>query len=181
MKLQGLMAAAALSIGMAGAAHAATTVCMDTDVSPTAVACAGFVDKNALGGSSADIATQKAELADIGFMWNGSTIVEGVSNLNGAHTVDFKTPLDGITYLGAHFGNGTGGPGNATAFYEFDFTAPTSSITLNYNASSNVVVYSTTTAPPPPPAPEPAVWGMMLVGFGAIGAAMRSSRRALAV
>lgn len=177
MKLQSLMgAAAAISISVAGAAHA--TTCMDTDVSPTAVACAGFVDKNALGGSPTDIATQKTELASIGFTWDGSTIVEGISNLNGAHTVDFSTPLDGITYIGAHFGNGRGGPGDATAFYEFDFSAPTSSITLNYNASSNVVVYSTTAAPP---VPEPAVWGMMLVGFGAIGAAMRNTRRSLAV
>ncbi len=33
------------------------------------------------------------------------------------------------------------------------------------------------TKAPPPAVPEPATWGMMLIGFGAIGHAMRSRRR----
>jgi hypothetical protein len=35
-------------------------------------------------------------------------------------------------------------------------------------------------APPPSGAPEPATWGLMLLGFGGMGAALRSRRRSLA-
>jgi len=48
---------------------------------------------------------------------------------------------------------------------------------------SNVQPYTPPAAPPPPPpgVPEPATWAMMLVGFGGLGVAMRSRRRASAI
>lgn len=45
---------------------------------------------------------------------------------------------------------------------------------LSLSASSDLVIT-------PPSAPEPASWAMMLAGFGAIGGAMRSRRRAVAL
>ena len=62
-----------------------------------------------------------------------------------------------------------------------DFTGP-DLFTLVIGGGVNVLSYQATLnltgAPPPPPGvPEPAMWAMMLVGFGAIGVTLRSTRR----
>jgi hypothetical protein len=187
MKLHGLMgvaAAAAMLVSFGAPAHAAkilpatTPSCADTDVSPTASACAGFVAGNQTGGSPAMVLIQQNELASLGFTWDGSTYAAGGADnqgsLGGATTVNFAVPLDGVTFIGIHFGKGSNpgfNEGGDTAWYKFDFAGPTSSINLNLNSSSGIVVYSTS------PVPEPATWGTMLLGFGALGAMMRRSRR----
>ena len=162
---------------LAGAAHAAVAVCSVTDISPNAQACTGFFAGNLLSGSPADIAAQTAALATLGFAWDGNLDnVEKIEGLGGSHTVDFAKLLTGISYVAFHYGNGTGGPGNATAFYRVDAGAGIDQFTLAYNASSNAYLYST--GPGGGGVPEPAVWSMMIMGFGLAGAAIRR-RRAL--
>ncbi|WP_243445868.1 PEPxxWA-CTERM sorting domain-containing protein [Polymorphobacter arshaanensis] len=124
-----------------------------------------------LSNSPADIFAQTTHLAGLGFAWNGNwNAVEKISGLGGSHSVDFATMLHGISYVAFHFGNGTGGPGNVTAFYMIDAGASTDVLTLNYNASSNAVLYSTGTVP------EPASWALMIAGFGMVGAGLRRRR-----
>ena len=164
-------ASAALALGAAGAAQA--TVCMNTDITPTALDCSGFFSGNLLNNNKIDVAAQKMDLAAIGFTWDGKTVLEKLSPLNGASSADFKALLTGISYIGVHYGNGVGGPGNATAFYKLDAGTGLHDIGLNFNASSDAVLYSTG----PSGVPEPATWSVMLLGFGALGAAMRRSRR----
>jgi hypothetical protein len=58
------------------------------------------------------------------------------------------------------------------------FEATATSLTLQFNNTNNSAFSGSATlatppAPPPPSVPEPATWGLMLVGFGAMGAAMR--------
>jgi hypothetical protein len=148
----------------------ALATCANTDITPNAQACAGFFAGNLISSSPADILAQTSALASLGFTWNGSTVVETLSNLNGSHTVDFATLLQGISYVAFHFGNGQGGPGNGTAFYRLNAGTGLDVINLAYNASSNARLYSTT---PTTAVPEPATWAMMLAGMGLAGAAMR--------
>jgi hypothetical protein len=95
--------------------------------------------------------------------------------------------MSGLTVLGLHFGNAPDAPDQPlNAFYLFDLGAASSSqvslwaynsdgkLVLNGQGSSNAEVYTTGT----PGVPEPATWGMMLLGFGGIGMAMRRGRKA---
>jgi hypothetical protein len=83
-----------------------------------------------------------------------------IAGRNGAKTAKGATPP---------------GPGDeATAF--FKFTAPSGGInTLDLNVSgwSNAEIWVNGGMT----VPEPATWAMMLLGVGAIGSAMRASRR----
>jgi hypothetical protein len=171
------LASAAL-LAFSGAAQAAEyPSCSVNDISPTASACAGFVGGNLLSGKASDVAAAQTLLAEIGFTGDAANRLEILSPLNGSHTVDFQTLLSGDTFIGLHFGNGRGSPGNpdgdTTAFYRFDAGAGLDQFFItSYNASSNAVLYRTTVAG----VPEPGTWAMMLLGFGAMGASMRRRR-----
>jgi hypothetical protein len=176
MNLKFLAPVAAVAFMFAASAQAATTVACDvTDISPAAQACVGFSDGNLL--NNAHIQEQKDALATLGFVWDGTTILETISPLNGSHTVDFTQLLQGITYIGMHFGNAPSGPGEATAFYRLDAGSGLDQITLKYGASSNAVLYFTGSGGV---VPEPASWAMMIVGLGGVGAVMRRRRTATA-
>jgi len=165
-------------------------VCSVNDISVAALACSGFYSGNLL--STSGIAAQIAGLQAIGFTWDGDfdALVAAGQKFDGAGatTLNFATPLSGITVLGIHFGGGgAGGVGNGTAFYKFDAGTTLSALDLHYGGSSGIVLYSThhVTPPPPPPpvdngaVPEPASWAMMIAGFGMVGGALR--RRSTAV
>lgn len=87
--------------------------------------------------------------------------------------------MNGLTVIGAHFGNNTDSIYNTvTAFWLVNITSPTSAITLldaNGNVTtkgtSNAAVFATQSA-----VPEPATWALMLLGFGGMGVAMRRRR-----
>ncbi|ARS27076.1 PEP-CTERM domain protein [Sphingomonas sp. KC8] len=167
--------ASALLCG-ASPALAATTLCAKSDLSAMVLACSGFYSKNVLNNNASSIDTQQQALAALGFDWDGDfSKIEKIDNLGGLKTVDFSTLLTGVTYVGFHFGNGKGGPGNATAFYKLDAGVEgLDTIKLFYEASSNAVLYYT--SKPPVAVPEPATWAMMIAGFGLVGAAMRRRR-----
>ena len=154
--------------------------CTHSDISPTAIDCSGFVEGNAIGGS-ATTPTAATLLAELGY--TGSLAgLELIENLNGNHTINFNTLLVGQTIIGVHYGNGQGSPGRLasarsdgddTAFYLFDAGAGMDWFTLNFNSSSNARLYATGVTA----VPEPASWAMMLMGFGAMGVALRRRRR----
>ena len=154
------------------------TQCKNSDISLAALSCTGFTAGNLISSSPSDIAAQKAALAVLGLDWTGGTVAS-FADLKGATTINFSQQLTGLTYVGVHYGNGQGGPGNATAFYLLDAAQGLNQLHLSFGASSNFVVYATGipdgTASP---APEPASWAMMVGGFGLIGGAMRSRRKA---
>jgi hypothetical protein len=76
-----------------------------------------------------------------------------------------------------------------TSVFNGTILAPFGAITYHNPATFNgrIIGYQLTlhsdfniTSPPPPAVPEPATWSLMLLGFGAIGVAMRRRRRQLA-
>jgi hypothetical protein len=105
-----------------------------------------------------------------------STVLGSLPSLNGTATLDFGTlTLSGLTVLGAHFGNNTDTTAqDVTAFWLLNITSPTNTIMLTSGqGSSNAQIFATGT----PPVPEPATWGMMLLGFAGMGMVLRRSRR----
>jgi PEP-CTERM motif len=168
--------AALISSPASAALVASGTACQNTDVLPTALQCTGFYVGNLTAAGGPTVADQQAALALLGFTWNGVQ-VEKLEGLGGNQLIDFTTLLTGISYVSIHFGNGQGGPGNgnATAFYKLDGGAGLDTFRTAYRASSSAVLYAVT-----PVVPEPATWGMMLLGFGIVGAAVRR-RQSLAI
>jgi hypothetical protein len=63
----------------------------------------------------------------------------------------------------------------------FEATASSVTLQLNRTGGSAFSAAATLASPPSSAVPEPASWAMMLGGFGMMGAAMRSSRRKVAV
>jgi len=192
-----------LILALAGTAIAAASPAY-ADVTPTndpctygyvtgAVACQGYYGGNLITGSM-NSATTTAENNAINQLITNAvsqgpgytppylgldydTVLGAVTDLNGSATLNFGSlNLSGLTIVGAHFGNNIDSdPNNITAFWLLDLgNNVTHTITLsNGQGSSNAQIFSTGT----PAVPEPATWAMMLLGFGAIGVAMRRSPR----
>ncbi len=103
-----------------------------------------------------------------------------IGSLDAYNTITFGGPGGG-TYTGAQLGVISGAnDGNQTAAdtngrFTFDFSAPIDSVTLT--SSQNSFEFSDIAAVAGG-VPEPATWTLMLVGFGALGGAMRSRRKA---
>jgi hypothetical protein len=141
------------------------------DIVPNAEACVGYYDKNVLNTSPNDFASAD-EVAALNLL--GLTgpikVIEKLDNSG-----NFQTPLNGLTYIGVHYGTGNGPvdtPGGVTAFYRFNAGANLDSISFTNGSVSGVALYSTG-----PAVPEPATWAMMLGGFGVLGAAARRRQR----
>lgn len=166
--------AAVAAVALAAPGYA--TVCSINDITPAALACAGGYTGNVMNNNGTNLTTQHDALASLGLDWDTSTFssLEYLSPLNGTHTIDFDQMLYGITYIGIHVGGGKGG--GQTTFYKFDAGAGLDAFTLNLASSSGAVLYST--GDPTPGVPEPASWAMMLGGFGLVGGALRSRRKA---
>lgn len=68
-------------------------------------------------------------------------------------------------------------PSTSPAFIGFTSTAPITSVTIDSPGGYDFDLISVSAIPT---VPEPAMWALMLVGFGGVGAAMRTRRRAVA-
>jgi hypothetical protein len=196
-------ATAAIALGtIAAPAYATDTLVGDacsiaypTISGQSAIACVGYYDNNLLQGSAGS-ATPQNILDDLNVLLTNSapgvndssggysppysldvdTVLASIEGLANSNDFGFGTTLSGLTVIGMHFGNNTDSDvNNVTAFWLFNLTTPGTTIHLNPNAngSSNAQLYTTGV----PGVPEPATWGMMLLGFAGIGMAMRRRRR----
>jgi hypothetical protein len=191
----GAMGALVVNMGVPAAAHAATYVggCSAGDITLPASACYGYFAGNQLGNSADMQSAQATALAALGLA-GPYTQVEHI-DLNSS-TIDFDTLLNGVTYIGVHWGKGKGGPGTCcqggvTGFYRLDLSsnANLDKIWTNFAATNSGAVLFKTQPPctgagcgetPGGDVPEPATWAMMIMGFGGVGALMRRRRTALA-
>lgn len=175
--------------------------CATGDLTPGAAACSGFFQGNLLSNNSSDLSAQAAGLSLVGLAnWDGK-IVEPQLDLKSS-IVNFVTALNGLTWIGVHFGAGANSPspqtpGGVTAFYRFDAGTNLDTFVLNFASASAARLYATgpapviqpdppkdTTTPDTPdvpstvttPVPEPTAWALMILGFGAAGAMLRRRR-----
>lgn len=188
------LAATSAAVAAASPAYAAKSTiatlpapvspCSLTLPSPDATDCEGYFSGNLLNGSPEDVANQTEALANLGFSWDGDwSALEGstspdlvILSLTNGNELNFGTTMFGQTIIGAHFGNVAGPAGNVSVFWLFDFGTEGADFVVLDDPSgwSNAALYTTNG---PPVIPEPATWAMMLLGFGAAGAALRRSRR----
>ena len=194
MALAGAVAGFALAAPAQAALTASGVACNATSgyISPAYAACEGYYDNNLL--NSSNQSDQQAAIALLlqtsagqssglttpsSINWTnlvsaGDTYTQ--SALSG-NTFEFGTTLYGWNVIGMHFGNNSdpaNPPPDVSAFYLFNFgTTGATGITFSPNANgfSNAAVYPLT-----PSVPEPATWGMMLLGFAGMGMAIRRKR-----
>ncbi len=156
-----------------------TDSCSLTEIVPNASACTGYFLGNLI--NDANITAQHDALLSLGFDWdNNFAAAEKILGTGGASSVNFATPLSGITYIGLHFGGGgLADLNNGTAFFKFDAGSFTDLIQLTRSASSNAILYSTGTIglEEVAPVPEPATWIMLIAGFALVGASLRRKQK----
>lgn len=136
--------------------------------------CAGGFEKNLLKGSLS--LAGLAALQSLGYDGDGS-FVEKLGELKG-NSINFSRPLVGTTFVGIHYGAAGDKGDNATSFFRFDAGAGVDSFDFNRNGLSNAVLFQTGAVSA---VPEPDTWAMMLIGFGAVGGAMRRRSQKVAV
>jgi len=175
------------AISVAGSASAALTLVSACDPTTltgvggtiTDVSCSGWWSGNLNGGSSGMVADADAAIDELPGVsdFTGTGLDGGNFDIAG-NPITFPELLTGEVIVSFHNGAANGatdpsGPGGeSTAFFEFQ--APTGGISeldLNVAGWSNAEIWEVGAVP------EPAAWAMMLIGIGAIGAALRLSRR----
>lgn len=180
-------AAAAIStLAFAAMPASAATVFSNCSVSglddfvPNAQACVGYYEGNLLKNNAGDAASadQVTALNLLG-LTGPITVLEKI-NASG----DFNTLLNGLTWIGVHYGAGASGPvsgskGGATAFYRFDAGINLDKIIFNFPTGEGGVVSGVElfATGPGTGVPEPATWGLMILGLGAVGGVMRRQRQ----
>lgn len=182
-------AAVALAMGFASAANATPpppspptlggTPCAAGDITPNALACVGWYNGNLNGGSPTQLFQSAYALNQLlgtnTYTQGNLSWLEDISA--SGNTVDFVTPLTGLTVVSFHVGGAVGAQGgvgyNGTAFYEFN-AGSTGLDTFSFNLPglSNARLYSTGGA-----IPEPGTWALLILGFAGLGTALRMQRR----
>jgi hypothetical protein len=171
------------SVALASPAYATIEVSAPTNVgcatgplAPPADKCAGYYDNNQF--STANVGAQQSAIdlllgaGNYTVDWNALTsagLVVSGSDVNALNNL--LANAGGQVLLGLHWGNVPGAEGNVSAFYLWDNAAVGSIHLTDTQGYSNAVLYRATGA-----VPEPATWAMMLLGFGAIGVALRRRR-----
>lgn len=152
------------------------------DFVPNAQACVGYYGGNLLKNGTGDAATAEQVTAlNLLGLTGTITVLEKIEQSG-----DFDTLLNGLTWIGVHYGKGAEGPtstlqGGGTAFYRFDAGTNLDKVLFNFPSGeggvvSGVALFATG---PGGGVPEPATWGLMILGLGAVGGVMRRQRQSV--
>lgn len=153
--------------------------CATSNISPSALACEGLFKGNVFSNSPADILTQTSALQQLGLDWDGSsTTLGGQGSFDKPFFIPGKKGVAdaflGTTFVGIFFDSKTKGDQFVgSGFYKFDAGTGLPSFFESIGSSSKVVLFSTGVAA----VPEPATWGMMIIGFAALGMTARRRQR----
>lgn len=179
----GMASATAAFASPPGPGHGALgpTPCLLSDISPAAMACVGWYGGNLNSSSPTDKADSAADLNTLLGVstYTGPTLTWLEDLVVGGPTIDFTTPLYGMTVVSFHVGAAKGAAGDVgyegTAFYEFNaghLPGGLDTFSFNRPGLSNARLFSTGT----PGIPEPASWALMILGFAGLGATLRRHR-----
>ena len=161
-----------VSFATAGTAAAPSTCSFSDLTGVTVTKCAGFASGNLINNSPASVGIVVSILKNtFGVDSAHGAWIDKLEGLNGNKTIDFTTPLSGRTIVALHFGGGNGGPGNGTAFYEFNAGTRLDTFMTKFKASSNAAVYLTSAVP------EPETYAMLLAGLGLVGGIARRRKK----
>ena len=172
--------ALALSLALPASAAFATPpppppppACSVVTFNVATVSCVGFFSGNLIAESGPKLTEA---LADISTLDPSAVSLLTKIDLS-SNPIDFGTPLSGLTLIGIHFGGGSTGY-NGTAFWLLNLPTTINSISYTSDVEqgiSNAGLYLTGGDVPTPQGelPESSTWAMMLLGFGAVGFAMR--------
>jgi hypothetical protein len=149
--------------------------CSVVTFSVTTLDCLGFYEGNLVAEDGPKL-TQALGLTS-GLDGGASSLLEKIEwgPHQDANSIDFLTSLSGKTVIGIHFGGGRNGY-NGTGFWLLDAPTDTDRITWYSNTQSGISNAGLYLTQVPPAVPEPATWALLLVGFAAVGGAMRRSR-----
>lgn len=167
--------ASAFAVATPASAVAIVSACSPSDITPDAVACAGWYDGNLLNNSGTHVQDQADALKLLGFTWdkNWTAIDATKIGVGGdGFTYNFPGLLNGIAYIGIHKGKGGQDGFESTAFFKIN-ASNLDTFKLDLKGGSDAVLYFNNGVP------EPATWGMMILGIGFAGAAMRRSKQAV--
>ncbi|ELX12320.1 hypothetical protein Jab_1c09140 [Janthinobacterium sp. HH01] len=181
-----IAAAAMFAVSGFASASASLADCSLTDIyfdipGVTVSKCYGYVAGNMVNNSPADTLAVKNILStQFAFPGQSGAPIESINVVMNPSThvttYDFAHMLTGDVIVGLHFGNGSGGPGNGTAFYEFNAGSGVDKFFTHLQASSNAGLYKLSVYTPP--VPEPETYAMMLAGLGLVGVIARRRARA---
>ncbi|MBB5987379.1 PEPxxWA-CTERM sorting domain-containing protein [Sphingobium lignivorans] len=153
------------------------------DITPAALACAGYYSGNYLRNPQWD--DQVLILEDLGLDISGQSWSYFDDNWKfdvSGNSITFGSggipTISGMTWIGLHVGGGQNFPtgGQGSVFYRFDAGDGLGTLTFNdYGALSSLVIYAT--GGDTPAVPEPASWAMMIGGLGLAGAMLRGRSR----
>lgn len=166
--------AAGAAFGIAAPASAAVFACSDGGIDLTVDQCIAAGNDNAANVAAAILAAtgEDVDLVLYGKSDDASSVLFNYSvDPDGAFTVDWATVdgtvIDYVTVKG----------GNQFKVYEFNASSGTvSSAGLVVGAGKTPEISHLSHWNPSGAVPEPATWGMMLLGFGLMGAALRRRR-----
>nr|WP_166180567.1 PEPxxWA-CTERM sorting domain-containing protein [Altererythrobacter segetis] len=149
--------------------------CSTVTFSVTTLDCLGFYEGNLVAEDGPKL-TQALGLTS-GLDGDASSLLEKIEWGSGqdGNPIDFLTSLSGKTVIGIHFGGGRDGY-NGTGFWLLDAPADTDKITWYSNTQSGISNAGLYLTQVPPAVPEPSTWALLLVGFAALGGAMRRLR-----
>lgn len=172
----------AIALSCIGSQASAATLVLNcdplTDLSVQATQCSGWYAGNLLNNGGSNVSEQQTALSSIGLDWDGNWSLVDLTKVNASgpdeNVFDFNSLLNGDVWIGIHKGKGGKDGYESTAFYRLT-ASDLDSVTLNLKGASSAVVYAQRSA-----VPEPGTWAMLLLGFGALGAALRRRREAVA-
>ena len=172
------LAAAAVALGTPAMAGTQVLTCAGvTSIGGFEVDSCGVFAGNLLNNSNnTELSADIASIGEASFTgtFDGlpkANTTSTISSSSGALSFGGQT-LSGDTLIGIHYGNGGD---ESTIFYLLDVTSPVTSISgFVVQSFSTATLFSTGGVDA---VPEPATWGMMLLGFAGMGMVLRRTRR----
>jgi hypothetical protein len=187
MKINSLMAAAAIALATSMAAMSANAAELVTNGSFETGDFSGwtaFGDMNFTGVSAgcvdAGCPSDGADLAYFGQIYDVGGISQTLATGAGLYNISFDLSNDAGAFFSADFGGAnllTNPPNEGVTHYSFTNVAASGPVTLSFSFHNPPQYYTLDNVSVTAGVPEPASWALMLTGFFGLGATLRAASR----